>query len=562
MYATKLRKRGIDSEITIDQENESNDECNDELIDSISENNNCESESVSSVSSDSEPDSSQYQIIEDEDSDWSDECPELIPMDFTKKSGPMFDKLRNPINYFKKMFTQDLFDLIVKETNRYGDEKFAFQHIDQSELEGFLGATMLMSLIIVPQIEHYWSHDKLFGQPSIKSIFQCHRYQQILGSLHLIDNNSPRCDRSSSHFDKLHKVRDMLNILKSNFNTNYTPGCQLSVDEGMIKFKGRSSMKQYIANKPIKRGYKVWKLCDSRNGYVYDFNIYEGKEKAPDSEKKTNLGEKVVMRLCNTLQEKWHQVYFDNFFNSFDLLEKLKSKQLYGCGTIRNNRKGLPVDFPADKNMARGEVAIRHKDGLYAMKWCDNKSVLLASNFYVPGFAMVSRTIKGSNNIDVECPNLIQNYNKYMGGVDLSDRLVQTYARDRQSKKNWHRIFFHFLDLCVVNAFLLYKEHYVNSSSLLRFKKRLADELCQEQRKRHAEKAKRTRIVKTTDSLHILRYVNCYHEHGFSETRRQCWLCWNERNKMNNRTYSMCKTCQVVLCFLPERNCFDLFHKT
>ena len=69
------------------------------------------------------------------------------------------------------------------------------------------------------------------------------------------------------------------------------PHCQLSIDEAMIPFKGRSTMKQYLPLKPVKRGFKVWAISDATNGYMYDFNVYtgatEGREMA--------LGEKVVL---------------------------------------------------------------------------------------------------------------------------------------------------------------------------------------------------------------------------------------------------------------------------
>jgi hypothetical protein len=45
----------------------------------------------------------------------------------------------------------------------------------------------------------------------------------------------------------------------------------------MIKYKGRSSMKQYMPNKPIKRGFKVWVRGDPRNGYVSQLDVYVGK---------------------------------------------------------------------------------------------------------------------------------------------------------------------------------------------------------------------------------------------------------------------------------------------
>ena len=46
----------------------------------------------------------------------------------------------------------------------------------------------------------------------------------------------------------------------------------------MIKFQGRSSLKQYMPKKPIKRGIKVWVLGDSSNGYFSQLEVYTGKK--------------------------------------------------------------------------------------------------------------------------------------------------------------------------------------------------------------------------------------------------------------------------------------------
>ena len=52
----------------------------------------------------------------------------------------------------------------------------------------------------------------------------------------------------------------------------YNPHCDVSIDEAMIKFKGRSSMKQYI-----KWGFKVWVRGDAINGYISELEVYAGK---------------------------------------------------------------------------------------------------------------------------------------------------------------------------------------------------------------------------------------------------------------------------------------------
>ena len=48
----------------------------------------------------------------------------------------------------------------------------------------------------------------------------------------------------------------------------------------MIKFQGRSSLKQYMPKKPIKRGINVWVLGDSNNGYFSRFEVYSGRGEA------------------------------------------------------------------------------------------------------------------------------------------------------------------------------------------------------------------------------------------------------------------------------------------
>ena len=44
-----------------------------------------------------------------------------------------------------------------------------------------------------------------------------------------------------------------------------------------------------------------------------------------------------------------------------------------------------------------------------------------------------------------------------MGGVDLLDSLTGLYHCRIRSKKWYHRLFFHLVDVCVLNAWLLYK---------------------------------------------------------------------------------------------------------
>ena len=64
-----------------------------------------------------------------------------------------------------------------------------------------------------------------------------------------------------------------------------------------MPFKGRSSLKQYVPLKPVRRGFKSWVRADSTNGYISDFSVYTGKEEVVEKD----LGAKVVKKLAEPL---------------------------------------------------------------------------------------------------------------------------------------------------------------------------------------------------------------------------------------------------------------------
>ena len=84
-------------------------------------------------------------------------------------------------------------------------------------------------------------------------------------------------------------------------------------------------------------------FCAKNTGYLYQIDIYTGKKE----KREVGLGESVVLQMAESLENKGIELYFDNFFNSPILLEKLKEKGIRACGTIRKNRAHMPR-FDAD----------------------------------------------------------------------------------------------------------------------------------------------------------------------------------------------------------------------
>ena len=95
----------------------------------------------------------------------------------------------------------------------------------------------------------------------------------------------------------------------------------------MTKFKGKHSCKQYLQLKAIKWGFKWWCRCSS-SGYLYEIHLYLGKKQ----ETEYNLG--VVVNLSQSLRDAYCTLYFDNFFSSPTLIEKLFDDAIFDIGIV------------------------------------------------------------------------------------------------------------------------------------------------------------------------------------------------------------------------------------
>ena len=219
-----------------------------------------------------------------------------------------------------------------------GEEKYrAWSKVTTEELRAYLGFSVTMGVVNLPSFDDYWRKEPLLHYAPVAERISRTCFREISRYLHFVDNTTlAPCEDPS--FDRLGKVRPLLDYLGNKFEVLYQPSEHLAVDEAMIKFQGRSTMKQYMPMKPIKRGIKAWVLADSENGLFWRIQIYVGRQE----NREIGLGAHVVQSLMKGLEKKYHRVYFDNFFTSAQLLENLEKSGVYACGTARNNRKGFP----------------------------------------------------------------------------------------------------------------------------------------------------------------------------------------------------------------------------
>lgn len=492
-----------------------------------------------------------------------------VPVPFAEDTGlPQFIKnLSNPspLDIFSLLITDDIINHIVFQTNLYAEQKFtakgkSYKRTNSDEIRAFLGLNLLMGIKQYPSYRDHWSTAPDLHDPYISRIMTLHRFGWLLSNIHLNDNTVMPA-RGTINYDKLYKVKPFLETLKANFQNCLQPHENVAVDESMIKFKGRMSIKQYMPKKPVKRGYKVWMLADS-SGYCLNFEIYVGKV---GNEVEHNLGARVVKNMTSELANKNHKVFFDNFFTGVPLMEELRQQQLYACGTINSTRKKMPK-FKTDKELKRGEFDwYTSNTGLAAVKWRDRRSVHLLSNYHDPSSSTeVKRKEKDGTHIQVPCPIMLRDYNKNMNFVDKFDQLRSCYGIDRKSHKWWHRIFFFFIDSALVNAFIIYKllgttpqlsmknfrrqvsEGLVSNNLVKRLSLPVPTELSLPIKKHKPSVSKSVRL---TASAH----------QPMRTTRRRCAVCSTKNNDI--RTNWQCSVCNVPLCLGALKTCFQSYHR-
>lgn len=150
----------------------------------------------------------------------------------------------------------------------------------------------------------------------------------------------------------------------------------------------------------------------------------------------------------------------DNFFTTYEFFNFLETKNIYLCGTAILNRKNMPKNLLAqDKDLNRGDFdwAVSD-DGLIFLKWRDKRCVSILSS--LPDSAdstEVERKEKDGTKVKIKCPKAFSTYNRNMGYVNKFDQLKALYEIDHKSKKWCHRIFFHFLDVALINTYILHK---------------------------------------------------------------------------------------------------------
>lgn len=486
-------------------------------------------------------------------------------------------ELDTTIQIFLYLFPKDLIEFIATQTNLYIVEKdpnnsFRVSSID---IQQFIGIVYIMSLIHLPRVTSHWNGT--IGTPIIQEIMPVKMFEKIRQFIHFNDN-SQILPREHPEFDRLFRLRPL--VVKLNQTFAKVPLEQyLCVDEQICSTKARNNLKRYNPKKPHKWGYKIFVLSGV-SGFAYKIEPETGLENVVlNHEPDLGASSNVVMRLAREIpQNQNYRLYFDNYFTSLPLLEHLSKNGILSLGTVRRNR--IPdCKLPTDKEMAKKDrgysveyVADVNGVDISTVAWKDNKMVNLASSFVgeMPKAQVRRYDKKNKRYVSIDRPNIVGEYNRHMGGVDLIDSIMGRYKIQLRSKRWQVRMFYHLLDLSMVNAWLLYKrihkakgskDKILNSAD---FRLEIATTLC---KLGVPSKIKNRRSIE--NEIQAKRHKGPA-QHVPSVAIRQDqtghWPVWTVKRirckfpKCSGVSQTMCEKCGVALCFNKQNNCFRLFH--
>ena len=118
-------------------------------------------------------------------------------------------------------------------------------------------------------------------------------------------------------------------------------GCNISVDETMVGFRGRFAAKQYMPKKPQKWGIKAFMLVDSSTGYINNILMYMGSETLEGASSTFShllQPARVVMELMEPYLGRGHHLFTNRYYTSVQMAKALYDHQTAFTGVSKKNR--------------------------------------------------------------------------------------------------------------------------------------------------------------------------------------------------------------------------------
>ena len=396
------------------------------------------------------------------DEGWSEDPTPPVMHPFTAAPGLTVPVPTTPLGFVQLFLTWEVLEYLVAETSDYARycrvelkkaSSYKWRGCNLQDIAHYLGLQVFFGLCHVSNVRWYWRHNFFMSTPNVASLMTRDTYLSLDRFFHAFNRRAiPR-----GNTDCLIVVRPVLEYIRGRCKNLIVPSRNLSLDEGMMPYKGQLSIKVYNPKKPKKYGVKFFFVTESNTGYVIDFSVYSG----------------VFSMLCDTVfglverfRNQGYHLFMDNYYNSVSLAQELFDGGIHVSGTLRLVRGAPAVLQQLGKNpqhMECGAIQWRHKGAVFVICWKGVRLVPMITTTHEPIVEDVRERRKTRRQgrvhyeeVTVQRPTVIGHCNRHMGGVDLFDQLVQYYPFTRRTRRWTHKLVKYLLQLATQNAYVLY----------------------------------------------------------------------------------------------------------
>ncbi|XP_026159321.1 piggyBac transposable element-derived protein 4-like [Mastacembelus armatus] len=497
--------------------------------------------------------------------------PKFMP---ARTPGPTLDTSRawSPISLFHLFFSASVVRTIIRNTNanaakrKQAGMKFKWETLTVKDFYTFLAVVIYTGLVTVHHRSDYWRKMWPYNFPFPSEKMSRDRFEAILWSLHLSNPDEDEDNekkRNTPEYDRLFAIKPLYTEIMDACKAHFQPYNNVSIDERTVATKAQMSLKQHMKHKPTKWGYKFFVLADSSTGYTWNFFMYTGKAMSPRDH---SLSYSTVMDLMSfPLLGSGYTLYMDSFYTSPALFTDLSAKNIGCCGTIRKNRVGFPNTQTNDlsRKAGRGDMRWIRSGRLLFVKWMDTSEVTMCSTVHQAYSGQtVMRKVKEAGLWQVKSvpvPDCVMDYNQNMGGVDLSDALIGFYSVRHKTTKWYKTLFYHLLDISVVNSYLLHRELFKIRQNPTQTKPFTHKAFMEQLAKEMLEFAEGSASTAPPPPHPHPPPTTCMPMFFDSDIRKHCRRCL-DAGIPRVKTAVYCRMCNVPLCLSSKKNCFKEWH--
>jgi len=244
------------------------------------------------------------------------------------------------------------------------------------------------------------------------------------------------------------------------------------------------------------------------------------------------------------------------------LVKKLNELGIRACGAVNLKRLNLPrcplIELDGKKKEDRNSPLSKYKmkrmkSGDYFQYYSGNITYLVIKDKtlmkllynHIPGSSSLIR--KMSNNEEKIVPLALHHYCTYARGVDVVNQLHYNYIIGRKSRRCWPRLVWWLLELCILNAFYLWKKH-KEGKSHKKFRLLLIKQIFA---------TYNSNVIISSINSSIMHSNTNEHQLAHSANRGDCSVCSSRSSKRVTTSFK-CFSCNQFVC---ASYCYD-FHRT